>query len=105
MRDEANHLFVIHRSVCHCITPSLHHRCMVGKSLSYVDLSMFQLIAGLDYAFPRTLARMKPAHPKLVSLHGRVMERPRIAAYLASPRRIPFNQLGIFRHYPELDEG
>jgi glutathione S-transferase len=80
-------------------------RCLVGKSLSYADLSMFQMIAGLDYAFPRTMARMKPAHPKLAALHQRVMERPRIAAYLASPRRIPFNQLGIFRHYPELDGG
>jgi glutathione S-transferase len=78
-------------------------RCLVGKSLSYVDLSMFQVIAGLDYAFPRMMARMKPALPGLTALHGRIVARPRIAAYLASDRRIPFNQHGIFRHYPELD--
>jgi len=40
---------------------------------------------------------------RLFALHGRVQERPRIAAYLASPRRIPFNEEGIFRHYAELD--
>jgi len=75
----------------------------VGSSLSYVDLSVFHLMAGLDYAFPRTMARLKPAHPKLTALCERVPERPRIAAYLASPRRMPFNQHGLFRHYPELD--
>jgi glutathione S-transferase len=51
------------------------------------------------------MARMTPDHPRLVGLHQRVSERPRIAAYLASERRIPFNDRGIFRHYPELDEG
>ena len=80
-------------------------RFLVGQSLTYVDLSLFQVIAGLDYAFPRTLAAMKPGHPNVTALHRRVMERPRIASYLASPRRIPFNERGIFRHYPELDEG
>ncbi|HEV8646823.1 MAG TPA: glutathione S-transferase [Burkholderiales bacterium] len=77
--------------------------CMVGRSLSYVDLSMFQLIAGLHYAFPRTLAKVERDIPGLVALHNKVAARPNIAAYLASGRRIPFNQNGIFRHYPELD--
>lgn len=77
---------------------------LVGASLSYADLSMFQVMAGLDYAFPRIMARLKLAHPALTALHQRVTERPRIAAYLASPRRIPFNQHGLFRHYTELDE-
>jgi glutathione S-transferase len=76
---------------------------MIGKSLSYVDLSMFQMMSGLDYAFPRAMARAKPAHPRLTALHQRVQGRPRIAAYLKSARRIPFNERGIFRHYPELD--
>jgi glutathione S-transferase len=80
-------------------------RHLVGKSLSYPDLSMFQVLSGLDYAFPQSMARLKPAHPKLTALHQRVAERPRIAAYLVSGRRVPFNQLGLFRHYPELDEG
>lgn len=76
---------------------------MVGRGLTYVDLSMFQLIAGLRYAFPRTLAKVERNIPGLVALHNRVAARPNIAAYLASKRRIPFNQNGIFRHYPELD--
>ena len=78
-------------------------RHLVGRSLSYVDLSLFQVIAGLDYAFPRTMARMRRKHPLLGALHQRVAERPRIAAYLASGRRIPFNEYDVFRHYPELD--
>jgi len=78
-------------------------RYLIGKSLTYVDLSMFQVIAGLNYAFPRTMARVIPHYPGLVALHQRVQERPRIAAYLASSRRIPFNERGIFRHYLELD--
>jgi glutathione S-transferase len=76
-----------------------------GKKVSYIDLSLFQMIEGLRYAFPRTMARLEPQHPRLVALHDRVLARPRIAAYLSSsPRRLPFNQQGIFRHYPELEE-
>jgi glutathione S-transferase len=78
-------------------------RHLVGRSVSYVDLSLFQAIAGLDYAFPRAMARLRRTHPRLVALHERVARRPRIAAYLASGRRIPFNEYDIFRHYPELD--
>jgi len=77
---------------------------MVGKAVSYVDLSMFQVIAGLNYAFPRVMARLQSGWPRLMALHQRVMARPRIAAYLASDRRLPFSTEGIFRHYPELDE-
>lgn len=78
-------------------------RHLVGSSLTYPDLSLFQIVAGLRYAFPRTMARLEPKHPRVVALHDMVAARPRIAAYLASERRIPFNQYGIFRHYPELD--
>ena len=70
---------------------------------SYVDLSLFQLISGLDYAFPHAMQRLQKRIPRLRALADRVAERPRIAAYLASPRRIPFNEDGIFRHYPALD--
>lgn len=77
---------------------------MVGRRLSYVDLSMFQLVAGLRYAFPKMMARLEPQYPHLVALHDHVAERPNIAAYLVSPRRLPFNEDGIFRHYPELEE-
>lgn len=76
---------------------------LVGRSLSYLDLSMFQLVAGLRYAFPRMMARLEPDIPQLVALHDRVAQRPRVAAYLASERRLPFSEDGIFRHYPELD--
>ncbi len=75
----------------------------IGGEPSYVDLSLFQVVAGLRYAFPRAMEGLEPAHPRLVALHQRVARRPRLAAYLASPRRIPFNESGIFRHYPELD--
>lgn len=78
-------------------------RWLVGCDLTYADLSAFQLVAGLRYAFPNAMARCERRLPKLVALHDRVAERPRVAAYLASERRIPFNEDGIFRHYPELD--
>ena len=76
---------------------------LVSKAVSYVDLSMFQMIAGLRYAFPRAMARMEPKHPRLVALHDQVSARRRLAAYLSSPRRLPFDRQDIFRHYPELD--
>jgi glutathione S-transferase len=76
---------------------------LLGKSFSCADLSLFQMVAGLRYAFPRAMGKLEPKHPRTMALYDRVAARPRIAAYLASPRRIPFNEHGIFRHYPELD--
>jgi glutathione S-transferase len=78
-------------------------RHLVGRRVSYCDLSLFQLVTGLRYALPRAMAGLEPRFPRVVSLHDSIARRPRIAAYLQSPRRIPFNQHGIFRHYPELD--
>jgi len=78
-------------------------RYLVGTRLTYADLSLYQIIAGLSYAFPRAAAKSARKYRRVFALHARVQERPRIAAYLASPRRIAFNQDGIFRHYPELD--
>jgi glutathione S-transferase len=78
-------------------------RYMLGAKLTYVDLSIFQVIAGLRYAFPNATLKAAHHYPRLMALQSRVAERPRIAAYLNSPRRIPFNNDGIFRHYPELD--
>jgi len=75
----------------------------VGGALSYVDLSLFQVMAGLHYAFPNALSRITSTIPRLAALHDRVAAVPAVAAYLASPRRVPFNEHGIFRHYPELD--
>jgi len=76
---------------------------LLGKAFSYADLSLFQMIAGLRYAFPRATQRLEAKYPRQVALHDRVASRPRIAAYLASKRRVDFNQHDIFRHYPELD--
>jgi glutathione S-transferase len=78
-------------------------RWLVGRNRTYVDLSAFQVIAGLRYAFPNAMTRLERDLQRVPALHDRVAERPRIAAYLASDRRLPFNQDGIFRHYPELD--
>ena len=78
-------------------------RWLVGRDLTYADLSAFQVVEGLRYAFPNAMARLERKLPRLVALRDRVAARPRIAAYLASPRRLPFNQDGIFRRYPELD--
>ena len=77
---------------------------LVGDKLTYADLSLFQVVEGLRYAFPNALKRLEGDYPALGLLRDRVAARPNIAAYLASARRIPFNQDGIFRHYPELDE-
>lgn len=74
---------------------------LFGSQVSYADLSLFQLIEGLHYAFPNGMARNRA--PGLTTLVAAVRARPRIAAYLASDRRIPFNEDGIFRRYPELD--
>ncbi|SCB59138.1 glutathione S-transferase [Rhizobium aethiopicum] len=76
---------------------------VVGGTLTYVDLSLFQVIEGLTYAFPKAMAKRKADYPLLLALHDTVAKRPNIARYLASPRRLAFNEDGIFRHYPELD--
>ena len=76
---------------------------LIGAKLSYPDLSLFQVMAGLRYAFPRAMTPLESKYPRVMVLHDAIAARPLIAAYLASNRRIAFNQHGIFRHYPELD--
>jgi len=76
---------------------------VTGRKLTYVDLSLFQIVDGLRYAFPRRMKAFEPEIPGLLDLHARVAARPNIKVYLASERRIPFNEQGIFRHYRELD--
>lgn len=73
------------------------------QAMSYADLSLFQVIAGLNYAFPRAMAGFAKVYPRCQTVHDGVARQPRIAAYLKSPRRIPFNTTGIFRYYKELD--
>lgn len=76
---------------------------LAGAAISYADLSLFQVVEGLRYAFPRAMADILPRHKQVVTLAERVRARPRIETYLASERRLPFNEDGIFRHYDELD--
>ena len=76
---------------------------LLGKAASYADLSLFQMVAGLRYAFPAAFGRLERRHARIIGVHDRVAARPRLAAYLASPRRLAFNRQDIFRHYPELD--
>ncbi len=77
---------------------------VLGRKATYVDLSLFQLIEGLRYAFPNAMQRIERKLPGVVAVHDRVAKRPGIKAYLASTRRIAFNEGGIFRRYPELDD-
>lgn len=77
---------------------------LMGRRISYTDLSLFQLIEGMRYAFPKAMKRIERKIPKVVAVRDRVAQRPGIAAYLKSERRIAFNEDGIFRRYPELDK-
>ena len=76
---------------------------LLGRRLCYADVSLFQIVSGLRYAFPNAMKAIEKKVPRVVSIHDRVIARPRIERYLNSPRRIPFNESGIFRHYGELD--
>jgi glutathione S-transferase len=76
---------------------------LVGRRLTYIDLSLFQIVEGLRYAFPKRMKRFEKKIPGLVALHGRVAKRPRVKAYMASKRRIAFSQWGIYRYFKELD--
>lgn len=76
---------------------------LLGRKLCYADLSLFQIVEGLRYGFPKRMKRFEKKIPRVIALHDRVAKRPRIAAYLASTRRIPFSQWGIYRYYKPLD--
>jgi glutathione S-transferase len=76
---------------------------LLGRRLTYADLSLFQVVEGLRYAFPKAMTRLEKKIPRVVAVYDSVAGRPRVSAYLASERRIAFNQQGIFRHYKELD--
>ena len=76
---------------------------LAGSALSYADLSLFQAVEGLAYAFPHTMAGLGGEYRRVLDLRDRVAGLPRVAEYLASPRRIAFNDMGIFRRYAELD--
>ena len=86
--------------------PSKHKKdgdWLTGQALTYADLSLFQAVEGLRYAFPHAMQRLEPKIPKVIAVRDAVAQRPNIKAYLASERRIPFSTEGVFRAYPELD--
>ncbi|HEY0314685.1 MAG TPA: glutathione S-transferase C-terminal domain-containing protein, partial [Sphingomonas sp.] len=76
---------------------------LTGTTWCYADLSLFQLVEGLRYAFPKRMAALEDDWPKLIGLRDRVADLPELQAYLASDRRQAFSTEGVFRHYPELD--
>ena len=76
---------------------------LAGGRVTYADLSLAQVVAGIRYAFPVASARVLRKHPRLLKLHDAVFERPRIKSYVESGRRLAFNDDDLFRHYPELD--
>jgi glutathione S-transferase len=76
---------------------------LVGRQCCYADLSLFQIVQGLRYAFPNAFQQIAPKLPRVMAVAERVAARPKLAEYLSSPRRIPFNEQGLFRHYSELD--
>ena len=78
-------------------------RYLLGRQCSYADLSLFQTIEGLNYAFPNAFSGLRRKLPRVMDVVARVAQRPRLAAYLGSPRRIAFNEHGLYRHYAELD--
>src|ERR1043165_9066109 len=67
---------------------------LLGRQFSYVDLSLFQMIEGLRNAFPRTMKKLEKKYRRTVAFRDRVAARAGVARYLASPRRLPFNQEG-----------
>ena len=76
---------------------------LLGARWTYPDLSLFQLVEGLSYAFPRRMAALANDIPLTLALRDRVNALPELAAYLAGDRRLPFSEEGLFRHYSELD--
>ena len=76
---------------------------LLGRTLTYPDLSLFQMVTGLRYAFPRAMARLEKHYPLIAGVQTRVAAHPKLVDYFRSERRIPFNRQGIFRAYPELD--
>lgn len=76
---------------------------LTGARWSYADLSLFHLLEGLDYAYPRRMATLAADMPLALELRARVRALPELAAYFAGGRRLAFSEECLFRHYPELD--
>jgi glutathione S-transferase len=102
-RDERLPKFLGYFERVLALNTAARNRWLVGAHCSHADLSLFQVVSGLEYAFPTALAALRDGHPNVFALRDRVSNRTNIATYLASERRIPFNEYGIFRYCPELD--
>jgi len=78
---------------------------LYGGKLTYADLVLFQCLDGVTHAFPNAMGRLKKEgeYKGVFELHEAVKNRPKIKEYLASDRRQKYG-MGIYRHYPELDE-
>lgn len=76
---------------------------VLGEAWCHVDTSLFQIVEGLRYAFPERMKAVEGDYPHLITCRDAVADLDGIACYLASDRRIAFNEDGIFRQYPELD--
>jgi glutathione S-transferase len=77
-------------------------RWLAGSKLTYADLSLAQVVAGLRYAFPDSMKRQLHGCPRVAKLHDAVFARPRVRRYVASNRRLDFNNDDLFRRYPDL---
>ncbi|MEO7135211.1 MAG: glutathione S-transferase [Vicinamibacterales bacterium] len=79
-------------------------RWLSGARLTYADLTLAQVIAGLRYAYPQSTAGALRKRPNVRQLHDAVFALPRIKRYVASGRRLDFSNDDLFRRYPALGQ-
>lgn len=76
---------------------------MFGAKVSVVDLSLFQLLKGVEYAFPKAYGSLEGGYPLLMQCRAAVGQLEKVKEYEESGRCQSFNKNGIFRYYAELD--
>jgi glutathione S-transferase len=80
-----------------------HGKHLVGEKLTFADTTVWHVLDGLQFAFPKEVEARKADYPLLFeTFFPSVKEQEHLRAYLASERRLPYSQ-GVFRHYAELD--
>ncbi|TKY90649.1 hypothetical protein EX895_000647 [Sporisorium graminicola] len=74
-----------------------------GSKTTVADLTAFQVVDGLLFAFPNCMQNLKQAgkFDQVFRLHDQIKDE--LKEYLQSERRLPYSN-GVFRHYPELDD-
>lgn len=76
---------------------------LVGSKLSFADTTLWHVLSGLLFAFPKEMEARKAEFELLFgTFYNSVKEASGVKEYLASGKRKPFS-MGVFRHYPELD--